>query len=124
MGKSILNLKYILKTGDMVIFWEKEPEELCTLSNRELKNRLYKIVQFEADGRIQFRFHQTALAHSSSNKDDLTILTYMKSNSLKNSQINFKEPLPWLRLRRNNWNFAVNQTDFIIDSIGNISFNL
>ena len=36
-------LKYILRTGTMVLFYENSPEELCDCSRAELSKRLYKV---------------------------------------------------------------------------------
>ena len=44
----------------------------------------------------------------------------MKENELKNSEINFKTPVPWLRLTKGNLNFIVNNVDFKIKLTGKI----
>lgn len=40
----------------MALFYENNPEEIRNLS-KELNKRLFKITQFESDGRIQLRHH-------------------------------------------------------------------
>lgn len=119
-GKKELRLKGLVKAGILVVFWENNESEIWDLSDEEKKNRLYKIIGFESDGRIQFRFHQTAMQQSSSNKDEMTIVKYMKVNNLKNSIVDFKNPVPWLRLRRGAWNFLIEGIDFKLTALGEI----
>ncbi|WP_336126991.1 type II CRISPR RNA-guided endonuclease Cas9 [Mesoflavibacter sp. CH_XMU1422-2] len=118
--KSELPLKYILKKGMTVLMYDKHPDEIWELTDHEKTKRLYKIIGFEGDGRIQFRLHQTAMQQSSMNVDEMTIVKYMKENELKNSEINFKTPVPWLRLTKGNLNFIVNNVDFKIKLTGKI----
>lgn len=60
-------LKCILKTGTMVLFYEKTPEELFDCSTRDLAKRLYKLTKFSSMtsgnnryGTLVFRHHQEA----------------------------------------------------------------
>ncbi|MDI9310443.1 MAG: HNH endonuclease domain-containing protein [Limnohabitans sp.] len=122
--KTSLPLKYIVKKGDLVLFYKENGIELSEIGKKELDKRLYKIIAFESDGRIQFRHHKTAMQQSSMNKDELTIVKFMSDNNLKNSQINFDNPLPWLRLTMSNFNFLLNNKEFKINTIGEISFHL
>ena len=62
-------LKYILKTGTMVLFYENSPEELYACSQQELAKRLYKITGFStlttsnnSYGRFTLKHHQEARA--------------------------------------------------------------
>jgi len=111
-------LKNILTKNTQVLFYRDYPDEIWELDTKEIKKRLYKIIGFEADGRIQFRFHQTAMQQSSANKNEMTIVKYMKENNLKNSEIDFENPVPWLRLSRTKFDFIVNKKDFEISEIG------
>ncbi|MFK7077835.1 type II CRISPR RNA-guided endonuclease Cas9 [Flavobacterium oreochromis] len=120
--KSQLPLKYLIKKGDLVLFYKENKDEILEIKDKELVNRLYKVIAFESDGRIQFRHHKTALQQSSTNKEELTIVKFMADNGLKNSQIDFTNPLPWLRLTMSNFNFLLNKKEFEINSIGKISF--
>lgn len=117
---SKLALKYILTKGKMVLVYKKTPEEIWELSNLERVKRLYKVIGFEKDGRIQFRLHNTAMQLSSKNKDEMTIKKFMKENKLKNSVIDFETPVPWLRLTKGNFNFIVEGYDFKITPTGKI----
>lgn len=66
--KNDLPLKYILKNGTMVLFYEKSPKELHECDNKELSKRLYKLNGFSEDiqqgkyhyGRMAFKHHQEA----------------------------------------------------------------
>lgn len=61
-------LKYILKTGTMVLFYEKSPEELHECSQAELAKRLYKVTGMSTltlqqkyfYGTLTFKHHQEA----------------------------------------------------------------
>ncbi len=60
-------LKYILRIGTMVLFYENSPEELCDCSRAELSKRLYKLMGFStltvsnnSYGRLTFKHHQEA----------------------------------------------------------------
>lgn len=116
-----LPVKAILKVGQMVLFYNKRPEEIWELDSDDRSKRLYKIIGFEGDGRIQFRFHQTAMQQSSQNKDEMTIKKYMQLNELKNSVVNYIEPVPWLRLTKGGWDMLIQGVDFNIDSLGKIT---
>jgi CRISPR-associated endonuclease Csn1 len=120
--QSQLPLKYEVKKGDLVLFYKESIEELYEIGNIDLVKRLYKVIGFEADGRIQFRYHKTAMQQSSSNKEELTIKKFMEDNKLKNSQIDFENPVPWLRLRVSNCDFLLENNEFRISPIGQIIF--
>ncbi|MDE6710957.1 MAG: CRISPR-associated protein Csn1, partial [Alistipes sp.] len=61
-------LKYILKTGTLVLFYEKSPEELYECSQAELAKRLYKVTGMSTltlqqkyfYGTLTFKHHQEA----------------------------------------------------------------
>jgi len=118
--KTQLPLKYVVKKGDLVLFYNENKEELNEIKDIDMVKRLYKIISFEGDGRIQFRHHKTAMQQSSSNKAELTIVKFMADNNLQNSQVDFKNPLPWLRLSIKNLNFLLNKKEFEINAIGKI----
>ena len=104
-GKSILRLKYVLKTGLLLMFWINSPEEIWDLDKDQLNKRLFKITQFESDGRIQARFHQIA-------KPD--------NELLKVSELNFNSIIEKVRLSKANLNMLVEGYDFKINILGQI----
>ena len=61
-------LKCILRTGTMVLFYEKSPEELCECSRAELTKRFYKVTGMSTSviqqkykyGMITLKHHQEA----------------------------------------------------------------
>ena len=55
-------LGYVMPGTMALAFHEGHPEELETLSQGELRQRLYKVVKFESSGRVTFRFHTEARA--------------------------------------------------------------
>ncbi len=117
---SQLPIKVILRKGDLVLFYEKNLEELWDISKDNLTKRLYKVIGFESDGRVQFRINGTAMQQSSMNVDEMTIVKYMRDNNIKNSVIDFNNPAPWLRLSQGNLNFIVQNLDFTFSSTGKI----
>ena len=104
-SKTILNKKGVLKKGVLVIFYENNPDEIWKLTIEEVRKRLYKIIAFENDGRIQFRFHQEAQPDGDLNKS---------------SSINFETPNEKLRLSLGNCNILIQNTDFKFSKTGKI----
>ena len=105
--KKGLPLKYILKKGMSIMFYENTPEELKDLSNEELVKRLYVITQIRKDGNIYFIPNQLAGEISDLKKNAKSKII------LENSM---------LLLSRKNWNFIVNEKEFIMDIDGKIHF--
>ena len=109
-GKSseiLLHLSTVLKVNQMVLFYEKSKEELLELNNRDLSNRLYKITQFESDGRIQLRHHIQGGADK---------------NLKKESSLNFEKPAQKLRISLTNFKVAKEYEDFTFSNSGRIKF--
>jgi CRISPR-associated endonuclease Csn1 len=109
--KTELALYAILKTGQKAIFYKENIDELKELSTVELSNRLYKMYQFENDGRIKLKHHMI----SGSN-------TEIKKKYKEKSSFEFNQYAPLLRLSSSNWNFAIEDKDFDIELDGNLSF--
>uniref|UniRef100_UPI0040576D94 type II CRISPR RNA-guided endonuclease Cas9 n=1 Tax=Alistipes sp. TaxID=1872444 RepID=UPI0040576D94 len=105
-------LKYILRTGTMVLFYEKSPEELYECSRAELSKRLYKVTGMAADGRIKFTFHQEA-------RDDKLISAEC---GMGISHINVHKPVARLRLTLGNLNMYIEGYDFELTVTGEIKF--
>ena len=55
-------LGYVMPGTMALAFHEGHPEELETLSQGELRQRLYKVVKFRGDGLVTLRFHTEARA--------------------------------------------------------------
>ncbi|MGO4773406.1 type II CRISPR RNA-guided endonuclease Cas9 [Flavobacterium sp. W22_SRS_FK3] len=105
-SKNILKLKFLLKTGTLVLFYKNFKDEIWELDNLDLAKRLYKTVAIEADGRIQFRLHSTSKADGQLEKS---------------SEINFEIANEKLRLSKSALNVLVEGLDFKISSTGKIS---
>ena len=105
-------LKWILKTGTMVLFYENSPEELYECSKQELVKRLYKVTSLEKDGRIQFLFHQEA------RKQEVLTSIYGKGDS----SFNVISTSPKLRINISNLNIFVESYDFELTVTGEIKF--
>ncbi|NJX14357.1 type II CRISPR RNA-guided endonuclease Cas9 [Tamlana crocina] len=103
----LLPFSKLLKVNQMALFYENNQEELKTLSNKELSKRLFKITQFESDGRIQFRHH----AQGGADKD-------LK----KESSLDFEKSAQKLRISLSNINAVYEERDFKLHASGKIDF--
>jgi len=110
-NKIQLPLYSVLKSGDKVLFYKESIHELRDLE-QELSNRMFKMYQFEKDGRIKFRHHLAA-----------GIDTELKKDNPEYSSVNFDEKQIFLRLRQGQWNFAIENTDFEMALDGSIKWN-
>jgi CRISPR-associated endonuclease Csn1 len=106
-NEMLLPLVRVLRVNQMVLFYKNSPEELKIISKREINKRLYKITQFESDGRIQLRHH----AQGGADKD-------LK----KESSVNFENPVPKLRISLSNVKAIFEGIDFNILPSGKIHF--
>jgi CRISPR-associated endonuclease Csn1 len=104
--QNVLELKYLLKTGTLVLFFKESKKEIWEIDNIDLAKRLYKTVAIESDGRVQFRLHSTS-------KPD--------GQLEKASTINFEKPNEKLRVSKSSLNILVEGFDFKISSTGKIS---
>jgi CRISPR-associated endonuclease Csn1 len=91
----------------MVIFYENNPEELKTITKQELNKRLFKITEFEGDGRINLRHH----AQGGADKD-------LKEES----SLNFQSPAQKLRISLSNVKAIFEGKDFVLHPSGKIDF--
>jgi len=104
-NKNILTLKFLLKTGTLVLFYENDKNEVHNMDDSELSKRLYKTVAIESDGRVQFRLHTVA-------KPD--------GELKKSSSVNFETPNEKLRISKSGLNILVEGYDFKITASGKI----
>lgn len=105
-------LKYILKTGTMVLFYEKSPAELHECTQKELVKRLYKVVTMSQEGRAQFLFHQEAREQK--------LISEECGNGV--SAFDAKSPAPKLRLSVSSFNMYVEGYDFELTVTGELKF--
>ena len=103
----LIPLSKVLRVNQMALFYENSPQELKQLSKSELNNRLFKITQFESDGRIQLRHH----AQGGADKD-------LK----KESSVNFENPVQKLRISLSNVKAIFEGKDFVLHPTGKIDF--
>jgi CRISPR-associated endonuclease Csn1 len=106
-SEALIPLSKVLRVNQMALFYENNPEEIKSLSKKELNKRLFKITQFESDGRIQLRHH----AQGGADKD-------LK----KESAVNFEKPIQKLRISLSNVKAIFEGTDFILHPSGRIDF--
>ena len=108
---------YTAMSGQKVIFYETEIEELKTFDNLTLGKRLYLIVKFE-DGKISFKHHLNSMK-----EDDLT--NEMKRLNLPAtgaSVVDVNAPIPKLRLSQGSLNMAIEGKHFEIKLDGEINW--
>ncbi len=103
----LIPLSKVLKVNQMAIFYENTPDELKNMSKENISKRLFKITQFEGDGRIQFRHH----AQGGADKD-------LK----KQSSLDFKKSAQKLRVSLSNVKAMFEGDDFILSQTGEIVF--
>src|SRR5690606_12666315 len=104
--KMLMPLSKVLKVNQMAIFYENNPEELKAISKQEMNKRLFKITEFEGDGRINFRHH----AQGGADKD-------LKEES----SLNFDKPAKKLRICLTNVKSIYEGQDFVLLPTGKIA---
>jgi len=119
-----LPLKCILKTGTMVLFYEKSPRELQECGVEELSKRLYKVIKMSKDGRLAFKYHLEARNDDKLKVDYRNEFNEEPPKSLTNgySCVNFSKPYPKLLLSKDNFNMLVEGYHFNITASGQIIF--
>lgn len=117
-------LRWLLKTGTMVLFYEQSPAELYDCSPRELSKRLYKVKKMSKDGRITFIHHQEARNDDTLKSDYLQLHGHAAPAALTDgySSIDFEHPHPKLLLSRQKFNMYVEGYDFEMSVTGKITF--
>ena len=103
----LVPLSKVLRVNQMALFYENSAEEIKKLSKTDINKRLFKITQFESDGRIQLRHH----AQGGADKD-----------LIKESSVNFEKPVQKLRISLSNVKAIFEGQDFILHSSGKIDF--
>jgi len=103
----LIPLSKVLRVNQMALFYESSPEEIKKLSKTEINKRLFKITQFESDGRIQLRHH----AQGGADKD-----------LIKESLVNFENPVQKLRISLSNVKAIFEGKDFVLHPSGKIDF--
>lgn len=104
-----LILKWTLKKGTMVLFYDKSSDEVFDLDEAELCKRLYKVYTIEADGRVSFVHHQEARIA----KD-----VEAKGGGFKNGE----ELRPRIRISCSQFRALVQDVDFEMNNIGEVKF--
>ena len=119
-----LPLKCILKTGTMVLFYEKSPKELYDCGAEELSKRLYKVTKMFKDGRLAFKYHLEARNDEKLKEDYRLMFKEEPPKSLTNgySSVDFVTPYAKLLLSKDNFNMLVEDYHFRITSAGKIIF--
>ncbi len=108
-GEKKFQLYAVLNIGQKVIFFNGKKDEFKRISIREEQlKKLYKITEFEKDGRIKFKYHFEARKEDELGTGDSTI--------------DFNKYQPKLRLSKKKLNFLIEGIDFEITLDGTIVF--
>lgn len=113
----LIPLYAVLKVGQKVLFYDKNPEELKSLTDRELARRLYIAMNFE-EGKIFFK-HQLVAMNTERLKIELKNMGIVEKGS---SVFRTDVVAPKLSLTQANWNFAVEGRHFTQHPDGSIHF--
>lgn len=119
-----LPLKYLIKTGTLVLFYSDSPNELKNISKHNLVKRMYKVIKMQNDGRITFKHHQEA------RNDEAIKVAYERDYGEKApkllttgySYVDFNNPFPKLCLSPSSMNMCVEGYDFNLTVTGEIKF--
>jgi CRISPR-associated endonuclease Csn1 len=106
-------LHAVLRSGQKVLFFTDSQEELTEFSKAELSARMFKMYQFESDGRIKFKHHLAS-----------GVDTELKKENKEQSYYDANEKQMFLRLTQKQWNFLVEGPDFEMALDGNITFKI
>jgi CRISPR-associated endonuclease Csn1 len=107
-SETLIPLSKVLRVNQMALFYENSPEELRSLSKNELNKRLYKITQFEGDGRIKLRHHAQGGMDKDLNEE---------------ASLNFDKPAQKLRIRISNIQAIYEGRDFVLHPSGRVEFS-
>ena len=117
-------LKYLIKTGTLVLFYKESPEELYNASYSLLNKRLYKVIVLNKDGRLKFKYHKEARIPETIKTDFFRDNGQEAPKSLTQglSSFDFNQPAPYLLLSQKSLTMLVEDFDFKISSSGKIDF--
>jgi CRISPR-associated endonuclease Csn1 len=110
------SLKYILIKGLMVLLYEKCPENIWEMSDKERLTRLYEITQLDTEQScIKLLYHQEARE-----KKEITKYMGLKSGMKGGKNIGKFKEFPWIKIGPNAFDALVEGFDFNITPTGKI----
>lgn len=117
-------IKFVLKKGTKVIFYENSIDEIKWEDNNDLNKRLYIVYSISGnnDKRLYFKIHIEARDDKKLSEDLKNKLgeNFEKTLITGKSQFKIQSKYPKLHLSKDNFNFLVENTDFKINEIGQI----
>ncbi len=115
-SKTDYPLKYIITKGTMVLLYDKSPNEIWELNDKEKLTRLFEITQLDTeDSGIKLLFHQEARQ-----KKELTEVMGLKSGMKGGKNIGKHKEFPWIKIGPNGFDALVEGYDFRITITGRI----
>jgi CRISPR-associated endonuclease Csn1 len=112
-----LNFKTIIRKGQMVLLYDKTPEEIWQLSDEVRLQRMYKITQLDTEksAEIKLLYHQEARE-----KKILTKHMGLKTGMKGGKNIGKFKEFPWIKLGVNSFDALLEGLDFRITTSGEI----
>ncbi len=115
-GKTQYPLKVVIKKGQMVLLYDKYPDEIWEMTDAVKMNYLYEITQLDTEGQsIKLMYHQEA-------RENKEITQFMGlKNGMKGGKLigKFRE-FPWIKVSPNQFDALVEGVDFKITPTGKI----
>lgn len=108
-------LKYILKTGKMVLFWENTPDEIWDLDTNEKNRRLFKIIGLSSLN-IQDKYHYGTVTLKLHNEATQTSDLKIRKGIFKNEDADYTYRMVY----HSQFNALVEGIDFEINILGQI----
>lgn len=112
-----LQLKYILKKGMMVLMYDKSPDEIWELSDKQKLARLYEITQLDVEkyAEVKLLHHQEARE-----KKEITKFMGLKTGMKGGKNIDNYKQFPWIKIGYTTFDCLVVGIDFNITPTGKI----
>ena len=110
-------LRFVLKVGTMVLFYENNPEELSNCSEAELSKRLYKLTGMSSlTIRQKYKYGVVTLKHHQEARADSELKS---SNGVWSNASSYR---PKIDLYHTQLSFLVEGKDFVLNTSGKIAF--
>lgn len=118
-----MKIRGFLKPDTLVLFYERNPEEIWELDESEIRNRLYYVRKTAKNGQTTFQFHQEARNDESLKEDYRKEHGKEPPKSLTNGEsgVDFDRlPIPKLLLSPINMRLLIEGVDFKISHLGKV----
>ncbi|MEK7263706.1 MAG: type II CRISPR RNA-guided endonuclease Cas9 [Bacteroidota bacterium] len=115
--KDGLQLKVIIRKGQMVLLYDKEPDEIWNLTEEKKLERLYEITQLDVESSgIKLLYHQEARE-----KKEITTHMGLKTGMKGGKLIDKFKEYPWIKVSPNQFDALIEGIDFTLSPTGKIT---